>query len=315
MEKSYTIYGPENKWEEHYLNYLFKYLHSKNYQAVIQKRSLFILDITQGHPNWYGQVLRKNIIVQNDSTKQFFAINHADQPYDISWELLDHPLYIGTLKCQYRNGHYEGHERKIAPFTYGVKEPENYFPIREQLRGAKRENRLLYFKGNETGRRDVLRQLADMGIINPNFGIRDEKGGRTQKASQQEYLKCMAKSKLILSMPGIGAHCHRELEAFGLQVPVLMPRLLNQYYDNLIPDFHYITVESPPKEPKKFTKEEEKAFCDAIKAKYEEVIDNDDYLESISKNALIWFQQNIEYPNNMRLLERILSKMFNYQLC
>lgn len=50
-------------------------------------------------------------------------------------------------------------------------------------------------------------------------------------------------NKVALALPGCGNICHREIEAFGLSTPVLMPRLKNRLYEDLIPDHHYISVD------------------------------------------------------------------------
>ena len=313
--KSYTIYGPE-KWESYFTEYVHQYLTTKGYIVFTKNKTSFNLDITDSCPNWYG-VLRKNIIFQDNQTKQFFAINHADQDDDISIEIVSHPLCVGTLKCQYRHGSYGEWENKVSAFTYGVKEKGQYFALREKMRDTESSTKQMYFKGNETGRKNILIRLREMGLINNDYGFRDGHGSRKLKIAQEIYLSNMAKSKLILSLPGIGGCCHRELEAFGIGVPVLMPVLVNKYYNQPIPDFHYIAVDAlsiSGKKIKHYNDQEEKLLCKLIADRYHEVINNDSFLCETSTNAMIWFDHNISFPSNMELMEDILSKEFGYQL-
>lgn len=313
--KSYTIFGPE-KWESYFLDDISIYLQNKNYQVDIKTKMEFHLDITANHNNWYG-VMRKNIICQNNNTKKFFVINHADQIDDIPEDIINHPLCVGILKCQYKQGRYDRWKHKVAPFTYGVKEKDKYFLLRDKIKKISIKSQKMYFKGNETGRKNILTRLADMEIINSDYGFRDGHGNRNLKIKQEEYLENIAESKLALSLPGVGNCCHRELEAFGVGVPVLMPVLINRYYNDLIPNVHYVAVNTSligKHKIKHYSEEEEKIFCCLIKQRYKEIINNDEFLNKISENALSWFDKNIVFPSNMILLEKILLEELDYQL-
>lgn len=318
--KSYTIYGPE-KWETYFVNRINKYLTAQGFKVSIKEKMKFNLDITDSIDNWYG-VVRKNIIIQNNRTEQFFTIDHADQCNEISEDLASHPLCISILKCQYRKGFYGKWEHMVSAFTYGVKEWNKYFNLREYLIKVPKEKNQMYFKGNENGRKHILVNLLEKGLINKDYGLRTHNGGGRLKATQEEYLKNMAKRKIALSLPGIGNFCHRELEAFGIGVPVLMPILKNQYYNALIPDIHYIAINNSvigdhliteDHKIKRYTKQEEELLCKMIREKYENVINNEDYLKHISNSATSWFEKNINFPNDMILMKDILLQKFNWE--
>ena len=315
--KEYIIFGPE-KWEKYFTDQVCQYLENNdNYQISIKENKVdFKLDITENHPNWYGSI-RKYIFFQNNETKQFFAIDHSDQFNYFKEEIVSHPLCIGILKCQYRKGNYKQWEEKIVPFTYGVKEREAYFACREEVKCIVGTNRRMYFKGSMLRRRNILKGVHKMKLLNDDYRIKDDSGNVTLKVSQKEYLTSMAQSKIALSVPGVGNCCHREIEAFGLGVPVLMPTLKNQYYNPLIPDKHYIAADSPLLEDREITRYstvEDDILCGEIRKRYEEAINDDKFLNYIVKNAMEWFEENIVFPSNIELIKRILLEKFNYQL-
>jgi len=314
INKSYTIYGLW-KWEDYFTNQIYWYLNGKNYNVYIKNKRDFGLGITDDINEWLG-IIRKEIIIQNNDTQKFFVINHADQFDYIPEKLLSDELCVGALKCQYRKGNYGLFEDKVSSFIYGLKEKYRYFKIRSDCIKLPKINREFYFKGNETSRWHILKILDKMGIINSDYGFRVN-GRKVLKLPQNEYLKNMACRKVVLSLPGIGNFCHRELEAFGINVPVLMPILYNSYYNDLIPNFHYISVDvlSIKKDNmKEYDNEEVQIFCEAIRSRYKEVIDDDVFLSYISKNAMKWFEENIVYPSSMVIMQKILRDKFNYIL-
>ncbi len=317
MKNSYTIYITK-KWENYFSNQICKYLLDNKYEACIKNKTNFDIDIRNKISNWYG-ILRKYIIIQNNKTKQFFAIDHADQFDHIVKEIVAHPLCICILKCQYRKGSYGECENKISPFSYGVKE-EEFFSLRKKYINSPKNKTKMYFKGNEIGRSVILKTLFNIQLINDDYGYR-EKGVRAFQISQKYYLKKMAKRKMALSLPGIGNFCHREIEAFGIKVPVLMPILKNQYYNNLIPDFHYISIDNTKLGNLKtdydirgYNQSDIDAFCKMIENRYKEVYRDNKYLKYISNNASIWFKNNILYPSIPNLIQKILKDKFNYEL-
>lgn len=314
MKNSYTIYGPE-KWEEYFTSQVYKYLEENGYRVCIKKKMEFSLDITKKSSNWYG-VIRKFIIFQNNDTGQFFVINHADQFDYVPEEIVSHPLCICVLKCQYRTGSYGEYENKVSSFIYGVKERENYFSLKDEMKLIPESNRKMYFKGNETSRFNFLEYLSDANLINKDYGFRKD-GLRNLKVPQKEYLQNMASYRISLSLPGVGNCCHREIESFGIGVPVLMPILKNSYYRNLVPNVHYISVDNRNignHRTRDYIVEEEKILCEMIKVRYNEVVNDDEFLEYISNNALLWFKDNIIYPSAPNLIREILKYKFNYEL-
>ncbi len=314
---SYTIYGGE-KWEEYFASQINDYLNNNGYDACIKEKIQFELDITKDISNWYGTI-RKYIMIQNNMTKQFFVIDHSDQFDYVSEPIVLHPLCLCVLKCQYRKGSYGGLEHKISSFTYGVKVRDIYFSVREDMKQMPRIYKEMYFKGNEcggTGRGNILIHLAEMNLINENYGLR-KNGVRNQQISHDKYLKGMASSKVALSLPGNGNCCHRELEAFGIGVPVLMPILKNTFYNKLVPNVHYIAVDSSTireNRIRRYNREEENKFVEMVKDRYEEVANDDELLNGIAANAMEWFNDNIVFPSNIELMKQILLKEFKYNL-
>jgi hypothetical protein len=66
--------------------------------------------------------------------------------------------------------------------------------------------------------------------------------------------------------------------------------LINKYYNDLIPGVHYVPITAG----------------NAIK-KYYDVINDDDFRMRITANALAWYDANIAFPNNIKLIEEIME--------
>ena len=104
-------------------------------------------------------------------------------------------------------------------------------------------------------------------------------------------------------MMGLGRACHREFEAFAVGTPVIMPTFDNKFYTDLIPDHHYIAV---PRNPGDVQRKPQRV-AKAIRERYEEVKDNQDFLNLIRNNAMGYYDKYLEYRESaewfMRLLE------------
>jgi hypothetical protein len=212
----------------------------------------------------FGELYR--FILMTKDAKSY-AIDFNDT--DISQ--LDNTNIDKILKCQYNP---TIAYKKSIPYTYFPKNPNLLQAMLPELRSTKRVYQL-YFKGKPHEQRDrILKDLEYYFDMPPNETLNIE-----------EYYRDCTRSKLCLSLPGHGNFCHREIECFGMGVPVIMPKLVNQCYNKLIPNIHYLSIEE--------------LTAQAIFERYQKITSGE--LEYISKNALKWFEENVTHYTELAL--------------
>jgi hypothetical protein len=109
-----------------------------------------------------------------------------------------------------------------------------------------------------------------------------------------DYQEKLARSRIGLSLPGLGLACYREYEYFAQCIPCLAPIFEIKYIDPLKPDFHYVAFN--PYEPE--------SFRDAYNK-----LDNREFYDFISLNAWRWWQKNSNPKNKQGMLESFLAAL------
>lgn len=125
-----------------------------------------------------------------------------------------------------------------------------------------------------------------------------------------DYLTEISEYSASLSLPGGTEICNRDIECFGLGIPVIRPFLQVNYDDPLISNYHYINCYhscdySDSGYPKYLSTQD---FQNNLLYTWNKIKNNTEYLSFISDNARSWFvrhctsEQNIKYVlNNLNL--------------
>ena len=296
---AYTIYINESIWAQpdiEVVNKFADYLNKKDLEVTIKQAATFELK-----SRFFSRKKLKFspacIFIQNNESGYFYVLNFDVDvvPYDKRLKniLLDSRCMV-FLKNQYRESAYNKYPfTKIKPWTFFAARPQEMQLRLETYRRVKRIRPSLYFRGEIRYKRrgDILVYLKKKGIINPD----------SKSISYHQYLKECCQYKIILSLPGWGNLCHREIEGFGLGTPVLMPRLKNSLHNDLKPDFHYISVDSDMEE------DSLEYIADKIEERFHQVIGRQEYLDFLAGNAIQWYDANVRYPNSMELTARLLG--------
>ncbi|MFM7796489.1 MAG: hypothetical protein ACKO7N_06980, partial [Candidatus Nitrosotenuis sp.] len=115
-----------------------------------------------------------------------------------------------------------------------------------------------------------------------------------------DYLKDLSSYRCALSLPGGTEVCNRDIECFGIGVPVIRPFLNIQYPDPLIPNYHYISCYHDCKywdgNPNYISY---KDFACYLENYWNRIKNNFEYLQFIRTNARGWFLQNCVLDNNI----------------
>ncbi len=200
-----------------------------------------------------------------------------------------------VLKCQYQEAPFRQRPyTKIQPWSYFEAFPRDAQEYVAQLRSHPRSDARLFFRGNVTmaNRDAILSCLAERELVTPDY---------SRRIGYRHYLQESARHKLVLGLPGMGNVCHREIEAFGVGTTVLMPRLKNVLHNDLIPDYHYISVAAD------VSRDEPALVADQIEARYRQVIHDQGYLSFVAANAVEWYEANVRFSNSIRWTRQLLS--------
>ena len=163
----------------------------------------------------------------------------------------------------------------------------------EVYRNIERTRRELHFRGkiDHSNRHRILDCLQATGILSSD----------PASVSLEDFLEEMSTHRLALSLPGHGNLCHREIEAFAVGTPVLMPKLKNSLHDPLIADVHYVAVDVDPEDAP--AEEVARRLCD----RYHQVIDDRTLLEAVRERATQWYERNVRFPASLELTGRLLG--------
>jgi hypothetical protein len=110
----------------------------------------------------------------------------------------------------------------------------------------------------------------------------------------EDYQDKLTRTRIGLSLPGLGLACYREYEYFAQCIPCIAPKFEIRYADPLIPDFHYMA----------FDLEKPESFKEAY-----DKLQSKDFYDFISFNAWNWWRKNSNPNNKQGMLNSFLSAL------
>lgn len=169
-----------------------------------------------------------------------------------------------------------------------------------QARNNKNTKDILYFRGYMWDFRKAM--VSGMKKYDSVLVI-DKNKNKNCLLNYDEYLKDIGQYRCSLSLPGGTEICNRDIECFGIGVPVIRSHLDINYPEPLIPNYHYINCYHDCKyldgnpyyaNPKEFQT--------YLMYYWEKVRNNFEYLDFISNNARKWYVKNCTLNNNIEYL-------------
>jgi hypothetical protein len=170
----------------------------------------------------------------------------------------------------------------------------------ETLYNQRKSNKLiskLFFRGYMW---DFRKEMTNNLLNHQNILIID-KNESGNNLDYSNYLKEMSEYSACLSLPGGTEVCNRDIECFGLGIPVIRPFLQVNYNDPLISNYHYINCYhscdySDSGYPKYLSTQD---FQNNVLYTWEKIKNNTEYLSFISDNARSWFAKNCSANQNV----------------
>lgn len=196
---------------------------------------------------------------------------------------------------------------KVRPWIFLPFSEFDYDHYRE-LRKSKTDfdNKIFYLGSGIDSYRKCVMEVEERGYL--------QKSGSN---GFETYLNKMISSKIGLShyldldkyrtpFDHPGEFCYRDIEYMSVGLPYIRIEYKDSVHDPLIPNYHYISI---PREDAYIAWEEnrEKGVAELYIKKYLDVINDDKFLDYISKNQIEWFDRNIKSPNIEKLTFELLE--------
>jgi len=324
---SYVLHHDDRStlWPQVVFQHVVDHVRLQGHEVKCEGRGTF-------RTNFFGRMQRvatledSFAVLQDVSTDHYIVMDCHDWtvPEDLRLYLRD-PRCELILKCQFRPAEtrmrrrltpgqlndVRGMRRAIVqPWTYFDLHWPQFHELHLELRSAVRTDQRMFFRGGLSGfdpdrsnfkpgrnrdmknmRRPTFEALAAMGVMNDD----------PEWIPYEPYIKEMSGYRIALSLSGDGEFCHRDMEALGIQVPLLRPRMRNQMHDPLKEDYHYISVDADPE------RDSPTEMAKKVADRYHTVIEQPDFLDTVARNGAAWYDRNVAPGPAMALTTELLG--------
>jgi hypothetical protein len=236
-------------------------------------------------------------VIENLENSEFVILSVAD---DLTHAILnerENPYLKKVLISQFLPKkvlhHVKDYYYKYSPWSYfqaQVIDLEPYFNRRLTLIPTETK---MYFKGTSISDRSILEHINKDIITDFSPVIADI------------YFNDLINHKLALSIDGRGEFCYRDIECFATGVPIIRFEYESVFYNNLIPNYHYISIPRPT--DMGLYRTGNKSHAELLEKRYYEVINNIDFLSFISKNAREYYKNNCEINSIIKNTFKLLN--------
>jgi hypothetical protein len=202
---------------------------------------------------------------------------------------------------------------KISPWIFLPFQEFDFVGYRKKRNEINVLNQKMFWQGSGADSyRKMIKSIENKGFLQPIVPM-----------SHNDYLETLINSKIGLSyylgldkyttpFDHPGEFCYRDIEYTLLGIPYIRIEFKDSVYDPFIPNKHYISI---PREKAyvEYEKNGDEGVADLYIEKYKEVINDDDFLNYISKNQIEWVENNllgdVKFDLTFKLLE--LDKWLN----
>lgn len=304
----------------------YRFDHNNSLALVEKLSNTYTIQVIEQQGN--GQYLFQGVSIDHGSilifeyedTKEFKVFDFGDRP-NLTHRLAQLPTFKGAVVGQY-NPHYWDSlnlSQDIRKTITGGIYPEtvwqfgelNYEAVQQYRQFSDLDTRL-HWRGSlyTTGVPDNYIGIRKSVELLPRYLSQDQLNLQGSPISFDQYIQEALNFKLILSIGGGGGAlcgdlCFRDIEMFGLGIPVIRPKYVVETSDPLIPDYHYISVDCEFDE--EFRYKDHEQLAEQIAKRYLEVIEDTELLEKVARNAQEWYTGNLISPNITSKLIDILG--------
>jgi hypothetical protein len=223
------------------------------------------------------------MVIKNVENDKYIIVSYWDRAIELTW---DYNGWDDKNKVDIITSSGVFQEMSFTPFSYCCYS-SNWEKIanNERKKFEDKTNNNLLFRGYFYGNRLSMKNYKSEYFAEK---IQD----------LQVYFDEINNSMISLSLDGAAEICNRDMEILCCGSVLLRSQLNQQFHNNLIPDFHYISVDKIPNP---------KEQLDLLIDKYESVKNDKEYLKYISENGLKWFLENGTIDANVDILKKIVN--------
>jgi hypothetical protein len=217
-------------------------------------------------------------------------LRHRDNPNDL--------LILAQNGSTLLRFHKERNEKfKFIPANYLPESTiyssfDNYYLKRLSRKDFKDK---MVFRGN----------VDSMPRNSVKFMVGNEYFDGPEYLSQYQYFNSLTEYKIGLSIPGIGELCHRDVEYMAIGLPFIKFEYLTKWNPELIPNYHYISIERIGEiDEERYGGEE---YSNLYLKRFLEVKDDLEFLNFISKNSRKYYEENLHPLTRLNNIIKIIE--------
>jgi hypothetical protein len=308
-KRSIIVHNPCNEHTRYFRNYnLFwdklteelktRYnVHENRHYEFANSRN-FDVELKNKTENTIFYLMECEYVIEFEDTGEFYVLSVSDV---LSCGMLEeryNPLLKKVLLSQFNKNDLEHHVRenfyKYSPWIYfpsGIHDLEQYYYRRKYI--SEKKDKMI-FRGTSIEERSILSYFSEDLFEGPYIV-----GGA------EPYFNDIINYKVGLSVAGRGELCYRDIEYMAIGLPFIRFQYNCELNPNLIPNYHYISVERPLY----LETDKHGNYDDAklIEKRFLEVKDDEKFLNFISNNARDYYNKYLAYNNNVKHTLNILG--------
>jgi hypothetical protein len=295
----YTNYGYGAVFND-YSSYCLNNIPDINFNII--DSNILRSSVYKGNNDKYGP---HYMMIENPDTKKYILVSYWDKLVDIAYhhaatnfDIENCVEVITSAGGIINDTYFKPIDYNYTPFSYTCTVRSSEETIEQIYRNT--ENRIypeiLSFRGYLYHFREHLSQDKRFNIIRKS----------DEFLSYEEYIHDIGKYHVNLSLNGAGEICTRDMEILGLESALLRLKLSTKFHNELIPNYHYISVDHDDIESTNLD-DYYKQLSDRIFQRYEQVKNDKDFIQFIANNGRKWYEENGTISANVKLLNKLIN--------
>jgi len=242
-------------------------------------------------------------VIENLEDGTFYVLSVADLLSHCILSQKKNPNLKKVLISQFIDYNIEFHVGK----NFSKYSPWIYFPMTtldlekyyNERKNKKEFINKMFFWGN-TNDRPILSHFDKSLLEGPIVG-----------EPQDIYFSNLINYNVALSIAGVGEFCYRDIECMAVGIPFLRFGYQSKMYEDLIPNYHYISINYNNTIPKNNNVHTDrlgnKEHSQQIEQRFNEVKDDKEFLKFVSYNARKYYVDHLTSPNRIIKTLEILN--------
>lgn len=238
-------------------------------------------------------------VIEFEDTGEFYVMSVSD---DLSLAVLserNNPLLKKVLVSQFDKNKIKPHVTsplidKYSPWIYFPSTIDDLEVFYEKRKTIDEYVDKMYFRGSSISDRPIITHVNTEYL-----------NGYDPIGGPITYFNDLINYKIGLSVAGRGEICYRDVEYMGIGIPMLRFNYISELNPNLIPNYHYISVDRPDDLP--IDRLGNESHAKLLEQRFLEVKDDKEFLDFISKNAREYYLKHLSRENRVKHTINLLN--------